>query len=397
MVESTIRGKNTGSAQKIQTSRTSVSRIPQKRTHLHNREQRIIRLARRTPSLSSHRNISAGLHGKGYSLLRAFCVTAIIAIATIGVGGIGIKWLFQSLPTNNCYNPLPMTSESERFYCIQLATEGGDLESLSEAMNWVNRWEEKNPLYLQGQQALQEWSAQVLAMAKQQLHAGNLEAAIAIVGKIPLKSPLYPEAKVQIANWQKEWQQGAILTQEFDAALQQEKWFDAFDVAERFADFESEYWRSERADRLIVRLSREKTAAQTLKAARDLAKENTPEALAAAIAQAKKIDPKTHARQTAQGEENRWSRAILSIAENRLKNENFEGAIATAQTIPPDSALYTEAQDWITLTRAAKVAQKEDLTGLEDALEVVQAIDPNSPIFKQAKALAEQWQSQIQG
>ncbi|MBE9116782.1 hypothetical protein IQ249_12815 [Lusitaniella coriacea LEGE 07157] len=397
MVESTIRGKKMRSAQKVQTARTSVSKLPQKRPHSRNREQRIIRLARRTPSLSPHRNISARVRGKGYSLLRAFCFTSIICLSTLGVGVIGMKWLFQSLPTNNCYNPLPMTSDSERLYCIQLATEAGDLESLSAAMNWANRWEEENPLYLQGQQALQEWSSQVLAMAKQHLHAGNLEEAIAIVREIPLKSPLYPEAQVQIANWQKEWQQGAVLTQKFEAALKGEKWFDAFDVVESFNRFESEYWRSQWADRLIARLSREKIAAQKLDVARDLAKENTPEALAAAIAQVKQIDPKTHARQTAQVEADRWSRTILSIAEDRLKNENFSGAIATAQTIPPDSALYKEAQDWVTLTRAAKVAQKEDLTGLEDALEVVQAIDPNSPIFKQAKALAEEWQSQIQG
>jgi len=361
------------------------------------RTQRIVRLARGAGNFPHNPSISPLQRRQSYGFLRLFSLWLVVGLALGGSSAIAAKWLVRQKPPQSCQEFLPMAADSERLYCIQLAAESGEIEALAAAMKSVGRWESHHPLYGEGQRLLRQWSSIVLNLAKRKIDAGQLVDAMYLAGLIPVRSPLYPEAQVEIATWTQEWQRGKAIARQFNAALQQQNWPQATALSTQLSDFELGYWRSSQANLLALKLSREQKAAQKLKAAKQVARRKAPEALTQALQIVREVHPTTHLKVSAQRLQNQWSRELLQITAKRLESEDFVGAIATAKAIPHDDVLYPEAQDWIALSRASETAKQDNITALLDALEVVRQIDPNSPLFQQAKAKAERWQSQIQG
>ncbi|MBD2576139.1 hypothetical protein [Oscillatoria sp. FACHB-1406] len=322
---------------------------------------------------------------------------SIAALLLIGTTGLGTKWLFRHWSASSCQTILPMTSDSERLYCIQVAAESGDLEALLGAIDLVGSWDKSHPLYVEGQTLLRDWSSMLFNLAQHQLNTGRLEAALDLTDKIPVKSPLYPEARLAIAAWQQEWQRGEQTVAQFETALQHREWKAAMKQIEGFSTFKIDYWRKQRAIELLTRLGKEKEATTTLQMARDLAQTPNSESLAEAIALAKKVDSSTYVGREAKSAQTLWSRTLLQMTAERLQQEDYAGAIATAKAIPQGDALYQEAQDWIALSRASESAQKNDVKAILLALETVRKIDPHSPLFAQAQTRVQVWQAKIQG
>jgi tetratricopeptide (TPR) repeat protein len=329
--------------------------------------------------------------------LRLFSIWTVAVLVLLGTGGIGLKWLFRYGQTGNCQSFVPMTSDSERLYCIQQAVDAGNLESLSMAMNLAGTWGENHPLFAESQHLLRDWSGMLFNLAQQELKAGRMDEAMRLVAQIPPLSPLYPEAQVAIATWQEEWHQGEKAMAQFEQALQQRDWQGALAGVASLSQLKSDYWRVQKVEQLNLRLSREQAAAASLQAARDLAAKKTAESLAEAMVMAQKMDSNVYVRHEAQHEREQWGRDLLQIAAEQLNKGDFAGAIATAQSVPQDNPLYQEAQDWIALSRASQVAQKDDLDALLKALETVRQIEPESPLFPQARTRAQLWQAKIQG
>lgn len=361
------------------------------------KSQRIIRLARGTPVLPHHPNTSPLQPHQSYGFLRLFCLWLVAGLTLGGAGAIATKWLVRQKPPTSCQVFLPMAADSERLYCVQQAAESGEIESLAAAMNSVGSWHSGHPLYGEGQRLLRHWSNAVLNLAKQKIEKGNLVDAVFLAGLIPVRSPLYPEAQVEIATWTQEWQKGQAIARQFETALQQQNWVEARTFSTQLSEFELSYWRSAQAKTLSLQLSREQAAEQQLKTARQVAKRQTPEALTQAIRLVQDVHATTYLKASAKKEQHRWSRDLLKITAQRLESEDFAGAIATAKAVPHNDILYSEAQDWIALSQASETAQKDNIAALLDALEAIRQIDSQSPLFKQAKARAELWQAQIQG
>lgn len=315
----------------------------------------------------------------------------------LGAGFVSTKWLFHRLPPLNCEELLPMAADSERLFCWQQTVESGSLEDMVAAMNFLNTWQPHHPLYSEGQRLLRQWSESVLSLAQNELQAGDLTAALALINVIPVRSPLYPEAQVQIATWQQDWQKADTLAQNIETAIANQDWPTAQTTAERLSESSLEYWRNQRYHALTTLLRDEQAAATTLTEAEQLAASRHPQDLAQALNLVRSIPAATHVKTLAKAKQNQWSRTLLEITAQRLEQEDYEGAIATARVIPQDDTYYPEAQDWITLSQASETAQTEDMGALLDALDVVQKIQPQSPLFPQAKMRAELWQAQIQG
>jgi hypothetical protein len=391
-IESSISKKSSKSVAK----RTATSRFTPKPSPT--LSKRVIRLARGTQDLPHHTNISRlSYRSAKPGKLRWFSFWIVVVWLVLGSGLVSAKWLVHRLPPTNCQALVPMTADSERLYCLQQAAESGNLDDLVAAMNFVSDWHQDRPLYGEGQRLLQQWSQSILTLAKAELDAGNLADAIELARLIPVRSPLYPEAQVQVATWQRDWQSAGTIVSQFETAMAEQKWHQAFQLADRLTQSPLKYWREERASALAWMLSREQEAAQTLETAEQLAASQNPNAISQALHLLQNIPEDTHAKERAKQKQALWSRSLLEITAKRLEQQDYAGAIATAKAVPHDDAHYPEAQDWIALSRASETAQKEDIAALLDALEVVQQIQPQSPLFPQAKMRAELWQSQIQG
>ncbi|MDY7015328.1 MAG: hypothetical protein SVX43_17370, partial [Cyanobacteriota bacterium] len=374
---------------------SSLKRSARSPRHLGSR--RTIRLAR-----NFERNIAtaaplAALRDKAGSGLRLFSIWTVAMLVLLGAGGISLKWLFRYGQASNCQTFVPITSDRERLYCLQQAIEEGDLDSLSVAMNLAGTWGEDHPLFAESQLLLRDWSSTLFDLARQDLKAGRLDEAVRSIAQIPPLSPLYPEARVAIATWQEDWERGEQAVTRFEKALQQQNWQGARQGVASLSALKLDYWRVQKVEQLRLRLSQEREAAATLQAARDLGKTKTAESLAEAMTLAQKIDPNTYVRQKAQRDREQWGQDLLQIAAERLNRGDFAGAIATARSVPKDNPLYKEAQDWIALSRASEVAQEDDIDALLSALETVRQIEPQSPLFAQARTRAQLWQAKIQG
>ncbi|MDY6785909.1 MAG: hypothetical protein SW833_25730 [Cyanobacteriota bacterium] len=359
--------------------------------------QRTIRLARNV-----ERNIPtsaplAALCQRTGNGLRLFSIWTIAILVLLGTGGIGWKWLLGYGQASNCQRFVPMTSDRERLYCLQQAVDAGDSDSLVAAVDLAGTWGEGHPLFAESQNLLRSWSNTILNLAREEIEAGRMDEAVGWIARIPPASPLYPEARVAIATWQEEWKQGEEVTQQVEKALQQQDWKGAKQGVASLSELKSDYWRVQKVEQLGLRLSQEQAAASNLQAARDLAAAKTAESLAEAMAMAQNIDARVYTRQEAQRDREQWGRDLLEIAAERLNNGDFAGAIATAKSVPKDNPLYSEAQDWIALSRASEVAQEDDINALLSALETVREIDPQSPLFSQARTRAQLWQAKIQG
>ncbi len=308
----------------------------------------------------------------------------------------GLLLLTKLPPPTNCQRISPLSPDSERLYCAQLAAESGKLEPLVTAIRLVQHWPREHPLYSEAQRLTQEWSKMILEIAQKQINQGDSSGAVKTLEQIPITSPLYPEAQAQIATWRQEWQQAEKIISQFKDALIIQNWSQASKLITALSQLNNKYWNNLRVDLLMKQLGAEKQAWQQLEEARDLAKSNQLDQLEKAIALAAKIAPNSYVKAQAQTELSKWSRTLLNISATRFDQQNFVGMVEVAQRIPINTALYQEAQDWIRLGRAAQTAKPDNLLSLVDALTAVRQISPKSPVHPKASNKATLWESQLQ-
>ena len=313
-----------------------------------------------------------------------------------GTGVIGVLLLTMLPPAPNCQSISPLAADAERLYCAQLAAQSGKLDKLLAAMKLVQGWSVNHPLYNEAQRLKEEWSRDILAIARQHIKQGDIQTAIAVAKQIPETSPLYEQTQATITSWQEQWQQGEQIIAKFQNAVKVQNWKQAWQQLESLLQLSSNYWRTSKHDQLILQLAIEKQAWQQLQDARNLANSSTPEQLADAIAMAGKVNPNSYFKAQAQAERNKWSSALLQTAATLFRSQNFAGAIATAKGVPADVSVYPEAQDWIRLSRASDAGQKNQVMGFLDALSQVRQISPKSPLYVEATARESLWQSQLQ-
>ncbi|HBB32467.1 MAG TPA: hypothetical protein DC064_11890, partial [Cyanobacteria bacterium UBA9273] len=264
-----------------------------------------------------------------------------------GTLAAGLLFLTRLPPPVDCPNISPLSTDSERLYCAQLAAQSGQLEQLVAAIRLVQHWPREHPLYSEAQRLLNEWSQMIVEIAQEKIDRGDQSGALTALEKIPVTSPLYPEARAQMATWQQEWQQAQEITSQFKDALVVQNWSQASKLITALSQINHKYWNVYRVDALLKQLSMEKEAWQQLEEARELAKSNQVEQLATAIALAGKVNPSSYIKAQAQTELSKWSRTLLDIAKTSFYSEDFANVVAVAERIPVNTALYQEAQDWL--------------------------------------------------
>ena len=322
--------------------------------------------------------------------------TSIVSLLGLCVAS-GVLLLTKLPPVIDCKNISPLASDGDRLNCAQLAAESGNLDSLVGAIKLVEHWTAEHALYPEAQRRLKEWSVAILGLAKQKIKQGNYLDAIKIAQKIPLGSPLYPEAQAASANWQEQWQKVQDTTQKFKNALLKQNWQQASAIIGALSQSEQSYWSAPRIQAFIQQMAAEKLSWQQLEDARDLAKMNRLPELEEAIQMVSKINPNSYIRPIAQREQTRWSRTLVQMAAINYKNQDFPSVIKILQRIPSNTSLYQEAQDWIRLARASQTTRNKNILSLLDAIAYISQIKPNSPLQALASKQGTLWESQLQG
>ena len=377
----------------------------------------------------------------------------LVLVAT--TGGIGLLSYFVLTavpPSPNCNQVVLLSTDSERLFCTKLAVETNDKKDVIAAINLVQGWSERNPLYNEGKKLLDKWSQQLIVITKQELVGnGNLPQALANLKAIPAHSAVYPDAQKYIAQWQKQWQEGQKINDKFQQAVQVGDWDTVHDSLNQVRAIQHNYWSTTRYNQMVNQAAQEEEGWEHYRAAESMAQSENfradkilpgydgkailpllasddravfyvldPNTLAKAIALTNKVTTGSYFKEKARASRERWSQTMVAIASEKLRVHKYAAAIAVAQQVPRGVNAYAAAQNTAVLAaRAATLnntastqtelvdrhimldtAQQSALVGsiasLSNAIAIASQISPNEPLWTEAQSFIKFWNRQIQ-
>jgi hypothetical protein len=360
--------------------------------------------------------------------------SAFWAVLAAMVGGTGITsylLLIAVPPTPNCQGILPISTDSERLYCAQVGAETKQVPKLRAAVNLVQGWTDRHPLYRESQRLLRVWSEDLMRAGRKQLNEGKIEQAIATIKIVPASSPIYDRAQVTIAKWSSQAQDSAKIDSRFEQSMKNGDWNEAFAILQSVQRMRGTYWNSYKHDKMSAKLAQERDGWDRLQEAKDALEDKdgddyntrakrlelavkaaakhgkdkapvveaplptTPEPIVKAMKLANQIDPTTYVYQEGQTLRSRWSKHLIQLSVGLYKKQNFNEAIAIVQKVPHDVPAYQESQDWVKLNQAHIWAGKRHMLALMDAISQVKKIPKNSSIYTLARTKQSNWQGML--
>ena len=250
----------------------------------------------------------------------------------------------------------------------------GSPASLRAAIAEAQKIASSNPLWSEAQDQIQRWREDIAAIedrpflnrAEVLANRGDraaLQSAIQEAQVIPSNSPIYDEAQNAIAGWR--WQ---IQKMDNEPILAQARQFaaigrldDAIAVASQIPQGQAFY---EDAQTAVFDWETEQQASASYQEALLVSRPGTVSALVTAISVAQTIPENATDWSAAQESINRWSWALLDMAETAANRDVSQG-IEIVEQVPSRSEAYAEAQlrlrEWqVTFTSAPATTVEED-------------------------------------
>ncbi|NJR63636.1 MAG: hypothetical protein HC769_35575 [Cyanobacteria bacterium CRU_2_1] len=324
---------------------------------------------------------------------------AALAILS-GMGTAALLWLVSLPPPPDCKQP---TLDMERLYCAQQAVQSGELPELIAGLNLVKQWTPEHPMYAEAKKLKEEWSKQILAIAREKVRASDLKGAMELIRHIPESTPAYEEAQAAVAEWQKQWSQGEEIYAKVQDAMKNQNWNLASEQIAVMAELENPYWNARRANDLAQQLNIERRARQTLTQAQKLAEMGSPEQLSEAIAIVEQLPDGSYAMADAKANRKQWSQLLVSQAIDLWQQGNTERASAILQVsakITPapelqDLILFGNAYGQASTISSRWLPSLEQIWKLMEAIAAIQQVQPESQFYTQAQIHKSNWQSQL--
>lgn len=330
----------------------------------------------------------------------------LAAMAVLGgMGTAALIWLVSLPPQVDCRNPSRLTLDMERLYCAREAAQTGDLTQLIAGIELLRRWEPDHPLHNEATRLIEDWSGQVLTLARHKLKQGDLKGAEAAISHIPNSTPVYVDAQKAITRWRKYAKSASNIYGKAQTALKQKDWGTVSQQIVLLAEFERDYWELEKgSDALAQQLGVEKQAWQTLSRAQRMASRG-PQQLREAIPLAQQVPAKTYAAATAKTDLKQWSQKLVAIGTQKWQKGDQMGALAILN-LPPKVVKTPEIADLYTFSNAYKLASPAiseqwvpsvgEILNLMEAIAAMGQIKPDSPFYAEAQAQKKNWQAQLQ-
>ena len=285
----------------------------------------------------------------------------------------------------------------------------GTVEDILEALQQVAAIAPESYVYAEAQTVLKAISSDLLDLAEAALANQDGTEALRILGKIPPEARLEQEVadfRTLADAYELTW---GGTTAGYEAAI----------VRLQSIGSDRPLYVYAKAQALRREWQWELEGVAQLNWAQQVARSGTVESLRAAIVEAEEVAPDNPRWDQAQTQIEQWRRAIALIEDqpfiDRAKltalggdRASLQGAITEAEQVPGSSALYGEAQDLIAdwrwqiqrldnqpmLTQAQQLA---DNGQLNQAVAVASQIPPNQALYDEAQTAIAGWQSQQSG
>ncbi|MEO1144920.1 MAG: chromosome segregation ATPase [Cyanobacteria bacterium J06638_22] len=317
-------------------------------------------------------------------------------IAILGTGGLAAALLFKIPALPNCPEIFwPTASASLRLYCGQLAANKQTVDDLLEAIELVNQLPESHPMRAEVDRSIELWASEILELAEETFHRGDLDGAIAIARRIPTGTAARDEIAERTNYWRTVWREGEEIFAEAEEALLDQNPREAFAIGTRLLDVDNRYWNTVKHQELSDLITASREDGNRLGQIRQLARRGGLSNLLEAIAMAqdiKRISPVYPAAQrliASLGED------MLDLAENALEREDFAEAMDIVEQIPDSANLQAEIQDFTILAQAQAQSWQGGLGDLDAAIAQAQRIRRNRPLYGRAQALISRWQVEM--
>lgn len=254
---------------------------------------------------------------------------------------------------------LGWTSEIEGVRHLSKAREiarVGTIANLNKAISEARLVNSSNPRYQEAQKEIYRWRQQVqriedqpiLNRAKELSYGNNPSAwrrAIAEANLISRGSPLYSEAQSYTKSWRANIQriEDRPILDEAESFANTNNYQAAIATAKRITSGRALY---PDAQSKINLWQREIDGQRYIIEANNIARRDTPQALAQAIRTARQASPDSSVHSQVVRDVNDWAARILSLA-RQAANNSLEEAIAIAQEVPSGTTSFSTAQNEI--------------------------------------------------
>jgi hypothetical protein len=325
------------------------------------------------------------------------------------MGAAALLWLVSLPPAPDCKASVRPSLDMELLYCTQQSIQAGGLPELIAGLALLKQWSPDDPLYAETEKLAEEWSKQVLTIARSKVANSDLAGALEAVSHIPPTTPVYEEAQTFANYWKQQWQDGETLDAKAQEALKNQDWTRVSELIAAMADLSNPYWNTTRANALAQQLGAEKQARQVLARARNVAAGGRPAQLGEAIDIVQDISQETHTWQSVRQELRTWSQTLLSIGLQRWEAGDRSGAVAALKA-GPDSTTIPELQDLAGFSQAYQLLHQSlpsqqpsaswfpslaQVWKMLEAKSALEQVKPDSPFYRQAQAAQQTLQAQL--
>jgi hypothetical protein len=138
---------------------------------------------------------------------------------------------------------------STRLHCAQTTANRRTPEDLAEAIRLIADHSSDPPeaeVQRQAKQLAQQWSQELINQAEAVFQAGDLDKAIKMIEKLPLRSSEYAQVEPRIKAWKATWAKAEDLEKSIKEKLDQRKWAEALELTRQLRGIENEHWANER-------------------------------------------------------------------------------------------------------------------------------------------------------
>lgn len=314
-----------------------------------------------------------------------------------GVGFLAMATLLKLPTAPNCLAiSRPFVSAAVKLHCAKDAASQQNVKGLLQAIAIVSTISPDHPLRGEVDRFSRVWSQDILRLADESFHAGNLEDAIATARKIPRNLPAAELAEQQITRWQEIWAEAEGIYKATEAEVRKGRWQTAFMLAARLLRVNNDYWSSTKYDRLTNLITSAREDGDKIAEARRLGNTRVVKNLLQAIKISESIKPESYLYQAAQELIPEIGRKMLDLARASLDRQDANTALDIARQIPDKARLHTEVEDFIALTDARRSAWIGTISGLETAIFQAQQIDASRANYREAQELIARWQLEIE-
>lgn len=346
-----------------------------------------------------HRKSSHDVKHWAIRLLQRWELWGLITLTVSGGLGAGSLMMLLKLPdapTCNYHFFWFKPSASEQLYCAGQLANQRTINGLLKAIAIAYDLPKDHPLRKQIDENIETWAEQLLDLAEESFHAGDITEAISTARQIPRDTSAASLVDERIKKWESIWQEAKDYYKAAEEAMEKEMWRDAFFAAQKLQFVENRYWQTKQFDALFTLIEATRESAKTLDKARDLADTGEIKNLLEALRIVGTFDEKSKLYKAARSLKNKFAEQMMEMAKASLERQDWQDAIYIARQIPADSPLKNEAVDFVDLTRAKSLADRGSLSSIQEAITKAQQIGAGRPMYAEAQRLIMTWQQDIQ-